>query len=131
MAVGQVQDLGLALFISLLQASAGRPKYVGWGTGSGVAVNGTNLGVPATEARTNGTSSVVTQNVTGDTYRVQALLEADANKAITEIGIFDAAGSGSPPSGGNLAFYASFPALNIEDGDTITFTTDITLERAP
>lgn len=127
----QVQNVGLALFISLLQAAAGRPKYVGWGTGSGQVAADTDLDTPATEARTNGTSSIVTTNVAGDTYRVVALLTvAGADKVITEIGIFDAAGSGSPPAGGNMAFYSSFLPLSIEVGDTVTFTTDVILEPA-
>lgn len=128
---GQVQDLGLALFISLLQASAGRPKYVGWGIGTGAAVNATNMVTPATEPRTNGSTSIQTTTIAGDTYRVIALLTADADKVITEIGIFDAAGSGSPPAGGNMAFYSSFLPLSIETGDTITFTNDVIFERAP
>lgn len=126
---GQVQNIGLSLFISLIQGLSGRPKFVGWGTGSGQAPTDTDLDVPATEPRTNGTTSIQNTNITGDTYRVVAALTADADKVITEIGIYDAAGSGSPPAGGNMAFYSSFLPLSIEDGDTITFTNDVILQR--
>lgn len=131
MSVGQVQDVGLRLFISLIQASAGRPKFVGWGTGSGADPDDVDLVTPSAEARTNGTTTIEDENITDDTYRIVAQLETLSDQAITEIGVFDAAGSGSPAVGGNMAFYSSFPPLSIEEGDTITFTTDVTLVRAP
>lgn len=131
MSVAQVQNLGLALFVSLVQASVSRPKFLGWGTGNGQVPADTDLDVPATEARVNGTTSVQNTSVTGDTYRVTGTLTANANKTITELGVFDAAGSGSPPAGGNMAFYSSFLPLGIETGDTITFTVDVVLENIP
>jgi hypothetical protein len=42
--------------------------------------------------------------------------------AITEVGAFDAVGSGSPPTGGNMGIYGDFAAINVSSGDSIAFT---------
>jgi hypothetical protein len=103
------------------------PHFVGWGTGAtaGSAAS-TDLSTPATEARTSGTSTQVTTTVTNDTHQVVATLTcAGAGKTITNVGIFDAAGSGSPPAGGVL--YAIFDGLSqaLLVGDSIQFTAKV------
>ena len=102
------------------------PRYLGWGTGAGAGAAGsTDLSTPATEARVTGTSSQVTTTQTNDTHQVVGTLTANANKTITNLGIFDAAGSGSPPSGGVL--YAIFDGLSqaLNSGDSIQFSARI------
>jgi hypothetical protein len=103
------------------------PHFVGWGTGAGAGAAGsTDLSTPATEARTSGTSTQVTTTVTNDTHQVVATITcAGAGKTITNVGIFDAAGSGSPPSGGVL--YAIFDGLSqaLLVGDSIQFTAKV------
>lgn len=104
----------------------GEPHYMGWGTGATAGSAGsTDLSTPATEARVAGTSSQVTTTNTNDTHQVLATITAAGAKTITNVGIFDAAGSGSPPSGGVL--YAIFDGLSqaLNSGDSIQFTAKI------
>lgn len=99
------------------------PRYMGWGTGAGAgSASSTDLSTAATEARATGTSSQFTTSVTNDTFQVVGTLTANANKTITNLGIFDAAGTGSPPSGGVL--FAVFDGLSqaLNSGDSIQFT---------
>jgi len=103
--------------------SQAEPRYLGWGTGAGAgAASSTDVSTAATEARATGTSSQFTTTVTSDTHQVVGTLTANANKTITNVGIFDAAGTGSPPSGG--ALYAIFDGLNqaLNSGDSIQLT---------
>jgi hypothetical protein len=102
------------------------PHYLGWGTGAGAgSASSTDLSTPATEARVSGTSSQFTTTNTNDTHQVVGTLTANAAKTITNVGIFDAAGSGSSPAGGVL--YAIFDGLSqaLNLGDSIQFTARI------
>lgn len=102
------------------------PRYMGWGTGAGAgAAASTDLSTAATEARVAGTSTQFTTTQTNDTHQVVATITASGAKTITNVGIFDAAGSGSPPSGGVL--YAIFDGLSqaLNSGDSIQFTARI------
>ena len=107
--------------------SQAEPRYLGWGTGAtaGSAAS-TTVSTPGSEARATGTSSRVTTTVANDTHQVVGTITADATKTITNVGIFDAAGSGSPPSGGVL--YAIFDGFSqaLNSGDSIAFTAKIT-----
>ena len=99
------------------------PRYLGWGTGAGAgSASSTDVSTPATEARTSGTSSQVTVTLTNDTHQVVGTITASGAKTITNVGLFDAAGSGSPPSGGVL--YAIFDGFSqaLNSGDSIQFT---------
>jgi hypothetical protein len=103
--------------------SQAEPRYLGWGTGAGAgSASSTDVSTPATEARATGTSTQFTTTVTNDTHQVVGTLTANANKTITNVGIFDAAGTGSPPSGGVL--YAIFDGLSqaLNSGDSIQLT---------
>lgn len=103
--------------------SQAEPRYLGWGTGPGAgSASSTDVSTAAVEARATGTSSQVTTSVTNDTHRVVGTITATGAKTITNLGIFDAAGSGSPPSGGVL--YAIFDGLSqaLASGDSIQFT---------
>jgi hypothetical protein len=102
------------------------PHFVGWGTGAGAgSAASTDLSTAATEARVSGTSTQVTTTVTNDTHQVVGTITAAGSKTITNVGIFDAAGSGSPPSGGVL--YAIFDGLSqaLNSGDSIQFTAKV------
>jgi len=103
--------------------SQAEPRYIGWGTGAGAgSASSTDVSTPASEARATGTSTQFTTTVTNDTHQVVGTLTANANKTITNVGIFDAAGTGSPPSGGVL--YAIFDGLSqaLNSGDSIQLT---------
>lgn len=120
---GLVTNAGLANNTAAWHAYTSRPLYVGWGTGSGQGVSDTDLATASNEARAAGTSAVATTSVANDTYQVTATLtSASDSHAITEVAIFDAAGSGTPPSGGNMDIYADFAAITIDTDDAIAFT---------
>ena len=103
---------------------AGTACYIGWGTGAGVAGKAsTDLSTPATEARVVG----VETQPTADKNQWVGTITADGVKTITNAGLFDAAGTGSPPSGGNLVIHGDGLSVALQLGDKIEFT--ITLEQ--
>ena len=103
--------------------SQAEPHFIGWGTGAtaGSAAS-TDLSTPAAEARASGVSSQFTTTNTNDTFQCVGTLTATGAKTITNVGLFDAAGSGSPPSGGVL--FAIFDGLSqaLNSGDSIQLT---------
>lgn len=118
-----LQTSGLANVVNALLAFATAPKYIQWGTGTAAAqtANAVTAGA-TTEARAVGTLSAVTTTVTGDTLQVVGTLTAAETLSITEVGVFDAAGTGSPPVGGNMDIYGSFASIGLSAADSITFT---------
>ena len=101
----------------------GEPRYLGWGTGAVAgSSSSTDVSTPASEARVAGSSSQYTTTNPNDTHQVTGTITATGTKTITNVGLFDAAGSGSPPSGGTL--YAIFDGLSqaLNTGDSIAFT---------
>lgn len=121
--VARVQNAGLAR-ISLLLAAAS--WWLQWGTGSGAAASANAVTTTSTtEARAAATMSQQTTTVTSDTLRATGTITAAGTRAITEVGLFDAAGSGSPPTGGNMDVYGDFSAINLASGDSIAFTVNV------
>jgi hypothetical protein len=101
-----------------------KPDYSAIGTGSPAAQGSTTLVTPV-QARVQGTSSIQNGATTGNVYRVVATHTADAARAVTEAGLFDAAGTGGPPpTGGNLFCHADFTVINLANGDSLTLTYD-------
>lgn len=101
------------------------PIYSGYGTGAGTAAVGdTDLFTPA-QARVAGTSSIQTGASANNIFRVVAQHTADAARAVTNAGLFDAAGTGVPPTGGNLFVKADFATINLANGDTLTLTYNV------
>jgi hypothetical protein len=96
--------------------AASSAKYIGWGTGSGQTAASNALAAAAAEARTTGTLSQVTTTVTNDTYQVAGTITATGTRAITEVGVFDAAAAG------NMDIYGDFSVVNLASGDSISFT---------
>lgn len=120
----QTQNAGLARVTQLLAAAS---WWLQWGTGSGKAASATAVTTTSTtEARASATASQQTTTVTNDTLRIVATLTAAGARAITEVGAFDAAGTGSPPTGGNMDYYADFSVINLASGDSIAFTLNVT-----
>lgn len=118
----RVQDAGLARITAALAALN---WWLQWGTGSAAAKTANVvITTSTTEARVAATVSAVTGTVTNDKLRLVGTLTAAGGRAITELGVFDAAGSGSPPTGGNMDIYADFAVLNLNSGDSIAFTFD-------
>ncbi len=127
----RVVATGRANIISRLKGNgATEPKWLHWGEDDGSATalgDGNNaLGDPRDEARVEGTSSIQETTTAGDTYRVIGTLTVDdvGGAAIAEVGLFDAVGGGTPPSGGNLFMRATFSVINLDDEDSVQFTID-------
>lgn len=108
MAVSTVATFaGRSIIWSRMKSAGAEAKNIQWGTGSGL-VNGAitltgsasanvNLFTPATEARTAGTSSILSTTQLGDTYQVTGTVTCTTTgKTITEAGLFDAATPVSP-----------------------------------
>lgn len=96
------------------------PKYIGWGTGAGAGGAGsTDVSTAGAEARTAGTSSMVTTSVTNDTHQVLGTITATSGKTVTNVGLFDAVTVG--------VLYAIFDGLSVAllTGDAIQFTCKI------
>lgn len=118
----QVQNAGLARITTALIALS---WWLQWGTGTGaVATANVVTTTSTTEARSSATASQQTTTVTNDTLRLTATItELSAGPiAITEVGAFDAVGTGGPATGGNMDIYGSFAAINVSSGDSIAFT---------
>jgi hypothetical protein len=96
--------------------------WVGWGTASAAAKSATDLTAAAPEARSVATTVQGTINVANDTLVLAGTITATAARAIAEIGAFDALGTGSPPTGGNLDLYSDFAVMNLSSGDSLAYT---------
>lgn len=122
--VSRTQNAGLARVTQLLAAAS---WWLQWGTGSGAAATANVVTTTSTtESRVSATASQQTTTVTNDTLRLVATITAAGTRAITEVGAFDAAGTGSPPTGGNMDYYADFSVINLANGDSIAFTLNVT-----
>lgn len=122
--VARVQNNGLAKITALITASA---FWLQWGTGSGAAAAANVVTTTTTtEARTAGTLSQQTTTVSNDCWRTTGTITAAGARAITEVGLFDAAGASSPPTGGNMDVYGDFSVINLTTSDSIAFTVNVT-----
>jgi hypothetical protein len=121
-----VTNAGFANFSAAIVA-ANLARYLQWGVGSGQAAtdNTVNDTTGTTEARTAGALSQVTTTVANDTVQCVGTITAAGARAITEVGVFDAAGTGSPPTGGNMDIYGDFGVINLNAADSITFTVKV------
>lgn len=122
----RIQNNGLANLTAAWVAYASLPKFLQWGTGSAAAASANVVTTTSTtEARTSGTASQVTTTQTNDTYQVTGTITALGTRAITEVGLFDAAGTGGPATGGNMDVYGDFSVINLAIGDSIAFTVKV------
>lgn len=102
-------------------------RQLQWGTGAGtaaVADTGLFSTTTTTEARTAGTLSQVTGAQTNSKIRCVGTITAAGARTITEVAIFDAAGTGSPPTGGNLFIHADHGSTVLATGDSVAYTVD-------
>lgn len=120
----QTQNSGLARMTSLLAAAS---WWLQWGTGTGAAASANAVTTTGTtEARSSAVASQQTNVVTNDTLQLTGTITAAGSRAITEVGSFDAAGTGSPATGGNMDHYGSFSVVNLANGESIAFTIKVT-----
>ena len=116
---------GKQIIANRLKGTGTEPLNIQWGTGAGTAaVADTSLFSTATttEARTAGTSSIVTTTQTSDSYQVVGTITAAGARTITEVALWDAIGSGSPPTGGNFFLHADHGSTTLASTETITYT---------
>lgn len=116
---------GKEITVNRLRGTGTEPNYLQWGTGTGATAASTALVTPANESRVAGTSAAATTTTTNDTYRVTGTITAGGARAITEVGLFDAAGTGNPATGGNMFAYSDFSVINLAINDSIAFTVDV------
>jgi hypothetical protein len=114
-------NAGAAIVTNRIIQAGTAPKNIGWGTGTtAAAVTDTALQTetaPTTGGgRTVGTESRTTVTNTNDNYQVSGTVTSAATQAITEAGLFDAVSSG------NLLIHSVFSAVNVNSGDSISFT---------
>jgi hypothetical protein len=79
------------------------PKFLAWGlnpAGLTTTASDVSLYSESAEARTSGTSSIITTTTTNDTYQVTGTQTATGTRAIQEAGLLD---SGTQPAQGTVA----------------------------
>lgn len=112
-------DLGEAAIIDAILAQL--TLYAGWGTGTQAeAKTVTALNAAASESR-----SSASEVDNGDDADYTATITATGARAITEVGFFDAAGTGNPPTGGNMLVYDTFSVINLATDDAIEFSMNL------
>jgi hypothetical protein len=120
----RVQNSGLARITSLLTAAS---WFLQWGTGSAAAASANVVTTTSTtEARTAASAAQGTTTVTNDKMVLTGTITAAGSRSITEVGAFDAAGTGSPPTGGNMDIYGDFTSIGLATNDSIAFTINVT-----
>jgi hypothetical protein len=96
------------------------PLYVGIGVGATGAARTAVVGdvalSTAVESRVAGTPSNVTVTTANDTFQVVGTVTATASRAVDEAGTFDAAAAGQ------MDISATFPVVNLLDGDSLQLT---------
>lgn len=93
--------------------------YGAWGAdNTAPVVTNTALGTENAEARAACTISQPAAN----TVRYLFTITADANRVVNEFGVFDAT------TAGNMIIRGTLSTLNIEAGDRVEFTVDLTFK---
>jgi hypothetical protein len=112
-----ITNKGLSILANRLKGIGNEPIYFAWGTGAGnAAFTNTTLFTEASESRSAMTSVIDTVSTTGDSYKVTGAIIANANKTITNWGVFDAL------VGGNLLLHESItPGEDYVTGQIGTF----------
>jgi len=117
-----VVNTGLAE-LAKLSIDTGTPtafSYIATGTdNTAVTASDTSLGAEIIDSglsRAQGTKSTVTTNVTDDTAQLVKSFNVTGTKAIKELGVFNAASTGT------MLSRAVITTKNVENGDTIQFT---------
>src|SRR5678815_4309892 len=100
-------------------------RYLQWGSGAGTAaVADTGLfgTTGTTEARTAGTLTQVAGTQTLGKIQVVGTITSLGTPTITNVVVCDAAGSGGPPTGGNVFIHADHASTVMAIGDSIAYT---------
>lgn len=102
------------------------PEFLQFGTGAAPTETSTAL-TTAAQARVAATLSKVGA---GDAalLRIVGTITADATRTITEVGVFNLAGTGVPATGGTLVFASDHPSTPLNSGEGIQYTIDVNPE---
>lgn len=103
-------------------------KYGQWGTGAGtaaVADTGLTSTTTTTEARVAATQTQQAGAQTLSKIQYAFTITAAGARTITEVGLSDAAGTGSPPTGGNFFLHADHGSTALATGDSIAYTVQV------
>ena len=124
-----VED-GLTIITTALVAlAATAPKFAQWGVGTTAPDSADDdledkTGCNETP-RVNNDYAVTTTSLDDDTVSAGALITKTVGAAaITEVGLFNAVGAGTPVDGDILFLRATFSAINLVVGNSIDFTID-------
>ncbi len=112
-------DVGENLTTDFWDGAASAPAnwYIAQGTGVAAAAKGdTTLGTESAESRVISTDT----QPSADQNQHVSTITATGTRAITEMGLFDAATTG------NMPVRSVFTAINVDSGDKIEFTVQIT-----
>ena len=110
---------------ALIALAATAPIYLQWGVGStGVLAAQTDL-IDKTGCNETPRATGVDSKVSNYTYRViGTITKTVAGAIIRELGSFNAAGAGTPPTGDTMFLRAMFDAISLNVGNAIEFTVD-------
>jgi hypothetical protein len=119
-------NVGKGIVTNRIKGAGTEPTFIGWGTGvTTAAVGDTTLTTAATEPRTTGASTRTGTN--SETYTVTGTITvAGTGKTIAEAGLFDTAGTGSPPTGGQLFIHGDHAGTALAVGESIAYTISVT-----
>lgn len=116
-----VTDAFIEFFVDQLQSSAGEIAEFEW-HGSGISATAEGAGdtalISEVESRTDGTQG---EGLTPNIYSAIGVVNYGAAYAIVEHGLFNAS------SGGTLMDRSVFAAINVDSGDAIEFTYELTV----
>lgn len=117
-------NAGKAIITNLLAGSGTVPKFLGVGTGATAAARtavAADTSLSSQSGSRVGTNDPTRSTTTtaNDTWNITQTFSAGSSLAIDEAGFFDAA------SAGNLLISATFPVVNLLDGDSIQVTASV------
>lgn len=112
-------SVGAAHECDVIDKSVSSPTthFIGWGTGAGSFTRASTQLVTETQARVAASANQPTDN----TNRWSGVLTANADKTITEVGLFIVDGTAS----GTAKILADFSAIALISGDSIDFKLDL------
>lgn len=113
---------GSSITTSRINGAGTAPIYGQLATGTGAAAGVSAMNTPTNDARVAGTPSIVTTTLTNDTYQVVFTTTLGTGATVTQVALWDAAGTGTPATGGTMFFIAEFAGIVLAAGDSLTAT---------
>lgn len=115
-----VTDAGVAYLVDAFQNLTEPENMKYHGTGTGTTAEAANQTALVTEVATRATGTT-TEGASANIYRTVGTVSYSGTFAITEHGIFSAS------TGGTMLDRSVFAAINVQSGDSIEFTYELTL----